>query len=370
MIPENFSDIYHFLAEALSEPPDWLAWPGSGWPLALAFSEVSSASPAARERLEPAILSMEAVKAGSPAERRERYADLMTASASAGIWWNEAGATRGQMLGEVTWEVERWYRAAGLEIPGTELPDHASLELAFLAYLANTEQAEMRRAGQAFLRQHAGRWLPHLGRQLAMTGDPVYAPVGQALYSWLAWVMLDGKGADKPMRQPKSGWGAVWKFPIKRVDWITAGAQRGGCQSMVRDRTATPRRSSKPRLTISIAKDRQIPSIGPSCNLCMGCLAACPREAIRVQENADVTRLVLASEHCDGCVQCARRCERGALRMAPAGDPPPQGWHILFESPRDRCIQCGSPLVSQAEMQYVSEILGHPGWLALCQNCR
>jgi len=83
--------------------------------------------------------------------------------------------------------VGQLYETAGLQITDGELPDHASLELAFLAYLARQplldpiHASRWQRLEKQFITHHAGRWLPELGRGLGASGDLVYAPIGRLL---------------------------------------------------------------------------------------------------------------------------------------------------------------------------------------------
>jgi nitrate reductase assembly molybdenum cofactor insertion protein NarJ/NAD-dependent dihydropyrimidine dehydrogenase PreA subunit len=311
----GFSDVFHFLAEALSDPPDWLALPGCEWPLTAAAAAVIEANPAAWEGLAAAVKSLEEVKPASLEDRQRGYEAMLAVSGRSGLWMNEAGALSGRMLGDETWEVERWYRAAGLEIPGAELPDHASLELEFLAYLSADIGEDVLEVSNAFLEQHAGRWLPQLGGRLVKSGDPVYAPIGGMLRSVLKLASVH---------------------------------------------EARPQAASYP----------QRPKVSPACTLCMACISACPREVLRIKESPEFTRLVLLAADCDGCGQCAERCEFGALQMMETSAPPAKGWQILFESPRDTCMRCGAALASRAELDYVSTILDHPTWLSLCPDCR
>ncbi len=309
------ADLYHFLAEALSDPPDWLALPGSQWPLTAAAENLASAAPLARKGLDPGLALVKTIQAAALETRRQQYTACFNTTAGRSVWLNEAGAINGRMLGDETWQVARWYQAAGLEIPGAELPDHASIELEFLAFLAASELAESRQLEQAFLQQHAGRWLPQLGRILEQSGDLVYGPIGQLLQACLA--LAGGKSAAPPQ--------------------VSA---------------------------------QHIPLVSQGCTFCMACLAACPREALRVQETQQVTRLVLSPEDCNGCGQCAGVCAPGALQIRAREGQLEAGWQVLFESRREVCPQCGAPFASQAELNYVAEILGHPAWLAFCPDCR
>ena len=132
------SNLYQFLAEALSEPPDWLALSGREWPLYEAALQLAPESEAARQ----AVVAMMEIGEEPLEQRQERYAALFAGPNRPLIWIYESGALSGRLFTEITLEVEQWYRAAGIEIVGAELPDHASLELAFLAHLSGAEQEE------------------------------------------------------------------------------------------------------------------------------------------------------------------------------------------------------------------------------------
>jgi ferredoxin len=228
----------------------------------------------------------------------------------------------GSLLGPESYAVERLYRAAGLAIAGSELPDHASLELSFLAYLAvqrekhPAQERQWRRLERAFLRKHAGRWLPHLGSALAATGDVVYAPIGHLLADWLQEV-----SRSRPRRRTKR---ATTRLPV---------------------------------LTQAEA-----------CTLCGFCVQACPSGALTIDESRRETTLQLSPARCNACGRCERICRPGTLQLkrAPTAAAP----LTLRRSPRARCPDCGAPTVSQAELKYVTEQIGPAPWLARCPDCR
>ena len=124
------ADVYALLAELLAEPPEWMTLPGREWPLFDLLTQLAAESEAARHHLD--------LLAGIPSEgidqHRQRYAALF-ASGRPRFWLYESAALTGKILGPQTFEMARLYRAAGLEAAGAELPDHISLELAFLSYL-------------------------------------------------------------------------------------------------------------------------------------------------------------------------------------------------------------------------------------------
>lgn len=316
------ADLYLSLAEAFDEPPPWLALPGCEWPLytaAAALQNVSAAAATAAARL--ATIPPEPAAA-----RLARYRSLFAGAGQPPLSLYESLSRGGRLLGPETRRVEQFYRAAGLELPPSELPDHVCLELAFLAHLAQQAAAEpayaarWRRIERQFARRHPHRWLPQLGETLAASGDTVYAPVGELLAGWLA--------------------------------------------EIVRTKTAPAARPT-PRLPAVAAS---------SCTLCGFCVQACPDGALAIREDGAWTSLELSAARCSGCARCAGTCPAGALQLRPApttktnGEPGP--WRSLRRSPRLRCRGCARPTVSQAELTFVASQIGHPPWLDYCLACR
>ena len=315
------ANLYQALAEALAEPPEWLALPGSKWPLFEAALQLAPESEAARQ----AVVAMMEIGEESLEQRQGRYAALFAGPNRPLVWIYESGALHGRLFSEITLEVEQWYRAAELDIVDSELPDHASLELAFLAHLCAAEQEEFSRFENDFLQKHALRWLPALGRALVSSGDRVYTPIGRLLADWLEEI--------NPLHT---------------------------AQQLHKNRSTS----------------RWVPTISPDlvedCILCGFCAQVCPTRALVVRENQELTSLQLSERLCVGCGQCLPVCEPRVLRMEklPAGEEREPGLKTLRSSLRSTCKACGKPLVSQAELAYVSVRLGNPDWLELCQDCR
>lgn len=106
---------------------------------------------------------------------------------------------RGQATGWIAAQLEHEYAAAGLILSPTaqELPDHAAVELEFMAFLCEQEaQAwdaaaaaaglQMLQRQGAFLKQHLGRWFPTFARHLAVTeGAGIYAVIADAAHTFL-----------------------------------------------------------------------------------------------------------------------------------------------------------------------------------------
>ena len=313
------ADLYHALAEALAEPPDWLAVPGRDWPLFESANGLAAASASARRAVQP----LAEIRSEPLAVRRARYAGLFAGPSRPRFCQYESEALTGRVFGEAAAAVERHYQRAGLEVVGAELPDHASMELAFLAHVAEQGARDLERD---FISQHAGRWLPDLGRALARSGDEVYAPIGQLLAEWLE----ECAGGREPDDRPDAARHAP------RATRLPVIAQAGAC------------------------------------SLCGFCAQVCPTHALAIHETARETLLALSPAECVGCNKCERVCETRALKMQPsAGErAAARGQSVLRQSPRARCRGCDEPMVSQAELDFVIRQIGHPAWLDYCSDCR
>lgn len=313
------ADLCYTLAEALAEPPDWMAQPGRQWPLFEASARLGQFSEAARE----VVGALAEIQVESLEARRSRYKALFASADQPRFWLYESKNLSGILPGPETFAVEQLYQAAGLEISNAELPDHAALELTFLAYLIEKQDKEpertesWRRLERLFIKKHAGRWLPDLGRGLSRTGDPVYAPIGTLLTG-----LLEEARRRSPRREVRS------QHPV-----------------------------------VSQVK---------SCTLCGFCVQVCPTRALNIRETRDNTSLMVLGSACIGCQKCERICETHAIEMrSPVeGDEPSSKWRVLHQSPRAHCPTCGEPTVSQAELAYVITQIGHPAWLDTCLACR
>lgn len=309
------AEIYHYLAEALSEPPEWLSRPGPEWPLFGFVQEAAGQSRAAQE----ALLQLKDVPAGSVADRKSRYRAMLTGEGRrVPVALYESLHCSGRLAGPEMFAVGRIYSEYGLLPQSDELPDHASLELAFLAHLTelDAKAGRRRRREQSFIQKHAGEWLASVGHQMAASRDPVYAPVGRLLAGWLH----------------------------EAAQWLPA-----------------PITSSVPVL-----------SDPGQCILCGFCAQVCPTRTLVVLENEVETGLVRTEAVCTGCGRCVRHCEMGALSMAAASRNPggERRTEILLRSPRVRCSQCGAATVSRAEIRYMARVIGQQTWLGLCLDCR
>ena len=324
MQAELLSKIYAGLADVLAEagrgnPPEWLALSGPEWPL---FAPVQAL--ATRYDAPPLSQAAAAMAAVATGPRRAACEQLFAGQGRPAILLYESWHVDGRFPTPTTFAVQAQYRRAGLELSG-ELPDHAAVELEFLSFLARREEED---AGQAqkwraarhrFLKEHAGRWLPEVGRRLSVSDNPAWSAVGVLLTAVLA-----------PRKRPPHH-----------------------------------------QLIPNRAKSHLLPTVADvnDCSFCGFCAQVCPSHALRVVEDDQTTRLQLQVDGCIHCGKCERVCDEKALAM---GEKETEERVVsLCESPRARCPVCDQPTVSQAEISAISTRLGnHPAWLDYCLECR
>jgi len=310
--------LYQALAEALAEPDDWVCRAGRQWPLFKAAVEVAPI--VGDPVIGQAVSELAEIPPESLWRRRARYEALFISQGRPHLSLYESMAREGRLVGACAMALWATYRSAGLTVAGAELPDHASVELAFLAYLVEQEinsayeSAQWRKARRLFLKRHAGQWLPAVGDALTQTSDRVYGPVGSLLAAIL-------------------------------------------------------RREMQPRRRASSGAAHRLPSLSQpdACTLCSFCVQVCPTQALAIEETDTATALMLNPESCVSCEKCLRICPTQALHLEPM---PTGGQRALRQSPRARCLGCGEPLVSQAELDEVATRIGRPVWLNYCSDCR
>lgn len=308
------ADLYQLLAEALAEPAEWLSLLGKQMPLYKTASALAETSPAARKNLD----ALASIPAESLDARKLRYAAIF--NPANGLWLYESAALYGRIIGEETFTLSRLYHAAGLEAIGAELPDHISVELAFLAFLISNE--ETAQDEKLFLQEHAGRWMPALGHALANSCDPVYAPIGSLLVDWIS---------ERALKH---------QLPSTGLDESLPG-------------------SSLP--AIPQADD---------CTLCGFCSQICPTRVLTMREDQAETALILRHDFtCTSCNKCAEVCDTKAIEMVSVGEIRTEN-KVLRRAERPLCKECDTPLISAAELEYIARQLGNPEWLAYCLDCR
>lgn len=315
------AELYYLLAETLAEPPDWLAGAGTTWPLfeaALRLARETGSIAAGQ-----AVTSLAAVRPETMTARQRRYRQVFVDTNCTPVAMSESLWLEGRLLGPTTWAVQQVYQTAGLSVDGAELPDHVSVELAFLGWLAEQEAAhpaqaaEWQKLARSFIKQHAGRWLPALGQSLAATKDSVYAPIGQLLAGWI-------HEAAHPLRH----------------------------------------QAKNKHLLMPVIPQPD------DCTLCSFCVQVCPTQALAIYETNTETGLILNPAACIGCTKCERICEFEAIQMEAPSALPAERLPLRI-SARAQCPHCGQPTVSRAELQAIATQLGEwPAWLDACSDCR
>jgi len=92
--------------------------------------------------------------------------------------------------------------------------------------------------------------------------------------------------------------------------------------------------------------------------------------ALFIHETESTVRLILNADKCNGCERCISACQDGLLAFEPASEMNHQLAIVLLSSERVPCTSCGAPTVSRAEINYMTQKIGHPVWLEMCLTCR
>jgi len=319
------AELYYLLAEALVEPPAWLADAGKDWALTAAVQTLAhlTGSRAARR----ALHALRDIPAEDISLRRRRYRLVAAGVGRPPLTLYESLHREGKLYGALTDAVARVYHIAGLEPEGAELPDHAAVELSFLAWLAEkaaaspADAADWQKLARKFIEVHAGQWLPEVGQTLAFTNDAVYAPIGFLLMDWLK------EAARPPRPQPINAEACNLRLPV-------------------------------------------IPD-AETCTLCGFCVQVCPTQALLIKETGTETGLILKPLDCISCDKCEQVCEYDALTLQKTGETVRTEPYALRISERVACAHCGTPMVSAAELDAIAVMLGErPQWLNYCMDCR
>lgn len=105
--------------------------------------------------------------------------------------------TGGALMGESTVDVRRRYREAGLDLALKEVPDHISIELEFMHFLACKEAQAVhdgdasgadacRGKQKAFLSDHLGRWISEFAERIAEhASSGFYRKLGAAIKAFI-----------------------------------------------------------------------------------------------------------------------------------------------------------------------------------------
>jgi NAD-dependent dihydropyrimidine dehydrogenase PreA subunit len=266
-----------------------------------------------------AVINLAEIRPAEISIHYEKYREIFYPRVGAAVGLYECQHVNGRFPGPATFAVKNLYERVGMIVEGAEMPDHASVELAFLAYLCQQEakgdadSTEWRRSRRLFIRNHARKWLPEVGRALRNSGALAWETLGQVL--------------------------------IASLDL-----------------------SKKPQSTRETSGLVPVISDISHCNLCGFCVQACPTQALMIREDQHQTELWMLSEKCVGCQKCEQVCSNRVLTLGATQQKEPV---ILMSSERAHCPHCGTSTVSRVELEAVAAMLGeHPQWLDLCLSCR
>jgi ferredoxin len=311
------AQVYFALADALSEPhADLLDF--------LLEAATAGAEVAGSAACRTALPRLRELRALARADLIAAFRWATCGSGGRPLALYESLHRQGRLAGDATAAVAAYYRTLDVIPASGELPDHASVELAFLGELAAAEAqagddhalaARARAVQRRFLRTHAAMWLPAVGDRLSASGVPLYAAAGALLRDYLAEELA-------PRRSP---------------------ARQVAVRPVLRDLDA--------------------------CTLCGLCTGACPHGALWIAEDSRATSLMLDPARCTGCRRCVQTCPERILSMAQAADYAGLPG-ALATSGRATCPQCGQPTVSQAELQAVFRRLQSDGPLGAAMQRR
>lgn len=322
MSKDVLAEIYRSLAEVYylapgEHLPEWFSYPGKEWPLLKSVS--SLAGQQLSPKFEKAINAIKIVPGGSISSRENEYRSLFIGDKRPPIWLYGSYYLNGSVPGPTTFTLRDLYSQFGLVVDGGELADHASIELAFLAFLVEQESgdkvhaAKWRSIQRTFLKTHFLQWFPKVMKGVRNSSFPTWEAIGAICEA----VLFSDEGIRK---------------------------------------TATAGRNVPFLKNVS------------ECTLCGFCFRVCRTRALSIEENEITTALLLTPERCNGCQKCIKVCPEGVLLIRRDMGGVEQA--LLKESPRSICPACKTPTISEAELAHVSSKLGNPEWLLYCLECR
>ncbi len=318
-INDDLIEVYTSLSEVFMPSvqaglPEWIALPGREWPFYGACIRLANATQ--NSKLEQSAIALSEVPISSLDSRLSEYENLFVGEGSPPIWLYESHHVGGRIFGPISFSIHNIYKEAGLEIVGTELADHAGLELAFLAFLVDKENTEIefrnewKQARDLFTKNHAGRWLPEVGKQMSRSVYPGWSAIGLLIIS-------------------------IFSSDVIQKDRLNI---------------------------VPIIEEPDL------CTLCGFCVQVCPTQALRIRENGKTAFLQLNPSLCTSCENCRNICPENVLSLRT--NLSTQAQVLLRESPLSKCSICGETTFSQAELDYTKRVIGNPDWLEYCTKCR
>ncbi len=234
-----------------------------------------------------------------------------------------------RLMGDVTRQVIEAYAGAGLALPdgSRDMPDHVTVELEFMAYLAAGEAAARVEGDLAlaathlqrqavFLRDHLTPWIPYFcHRVIEANRDGYY---GQAATVLAGFVVRD-------LQVVAAEWRAVSGRPSPSA--------------------ASDQPSAAGQWNVVFHPEQSAMS---PCTLCGICAEVCRPAALRLNNDGQELTLLFDPALCVGCPHCVKYCPERILLVEPAAGAPPaaeaRAVRQLAASAIARCVRCDGPL--------------------------
>lgn len=248
-------------------------------------------------------------------------------------------------MGETTLDVRRRLAAEGVAPNGRSIPDHVSIELAFMAHLAAREALawdagedevawRLLEKQEIFMREHLEAWLPQFCHRV-LVGRPAihYGELARRAESFVASDAAEVRA------------------------WLGDRVPAAG----------------------SAAKDREwwTVTVAQTCTLCHICVEMCQPAALKGlrDEREGTISLGFDPATCDGCAACERWCPEGAIRAGRAEDGVETGRRELAHCALLACPACGRLHIPEAMVSRLMARLGSAqGALAqrllFCYDCK
>jgi len=274
-------------------------------------------------------------EAEAPRDRTLAYTRLCLGPGRPIAYPYESAQVEGRLMGAAAAHATACYAEAGLQIStaARELPDHVSVELAFMAHLAAQEerhpdQADAWRERQRrFLCEHLARWLPQFCEKVEQSGiHPLYCEAARAAKQLIEEdVARLASPADAGSRMD-SGPGA---------DAPAGRAQR------------------YPNISLRVDVSR--------CTLCALCADTCRSDALSIHCLPTTLSLAFDPTRCNGCRACLRLCPEAAIaieRGSPLAAPPTRSTQRVASALRVVCPDCRRPHIAAPWLERLAERLG------------
>jgi TorA maturation chaperone TorD/NAD-dependent dihydropyrimidine dehydrogenase PreA subunit len=296
----------------------------------------------------------------APADVIWAYSRLFLTPGRVNVPLHESVYFEGRLMGEAASNAASLYAKANLQVNTalSDLPDHLSLELAFMAHLISQEDQDHHRAEmwcdyqRHFLSQHLARWLPKFCHRIVeVDAHPHYRQAALA-----AQKMVTEDLERLSTQHAKPGGQSPEQPP--------ATSQADGARAHSHQ---NPERC--PNIFISV---------NPSCcTMCIRCTDNCQAGALTTAQTSTELTLLFNPAACNGCRACLRFCPEGAIhleRKASPTVPPPSSRNVLLSAPRVVCPKCNKPHIALPWLERLAiqlrdnEDVRHS--LALCPPCK